>query len=265
MKKTGRDKRSGKGKGDELVIGRRPVLEALRRGNLERIYLAAGQKGEIIDEIIREAGRRAIPLQIIERRALNSMAGGGSHQGAAAQALPFRYLDLGELLNRVKRGKCAPFLIMLDHLQDPQNLGSLLRTAHAAGMQGLIIPEDRSVGVTPVVRKVAAGAAEALPVARVVNLAHAARRLKEEGFWIYGAGAEGELPYYRADYRGPFVLVIGSEGKGLSRLLRRRCDGVISIPMPGGGGSLNAAVAAAVIIYAAAAQREGWSGFLPGK
>ncbi len=124
----------------------------------------------------------------------------------------------------------------------------------------MIIPEDRSVRVTPAVRKVAAGAAERLPVARVVNLVDAARRLKEKGFWIYGAGAEGELPYYRVDYRSPFVLVVGSEGKGLTRLLREQCDGIISIPMPGGGGSLNAAVAAAVILYAAAAQREGWSG-----
>lgn len=250
---------------DELVIGRRPVLEALRRGNLKRIYLAAGQKGEIVDQIVREAERRAIPLQIIERRDLGRMAGGVNHQGAAALALPFRYPGLGELLKRARAENDAPFLIMLDHLQDPQNLGSLLRTAHAAGMQGLIIPEDRSARVTPAVRKVAAGAAERLPLARVVNLVDAARRLKDEGFWIYGAGAEGELPYYRVDYCSPFVLVIGSEGKGLTRLLREQCDGIISIPMPGGGGSLNAAVAAAVIIYAAAAQREGWGVALPGK
>lgn len=244
---------------DELVIGRRPVLEALRRGNLERVYLAAGQKGEIIEEILRAARQQGLPLQIIERSDLSRMAGGGNHQGAAARALPYRYLSLDELLEGGREAAGAPFLIMLDHLQDPQNLGSLLRTAHAAGMQGLIIPEARSVGVTPAVRKVAAGAAERFPVARVVNLVSALRRLKEEGFWIYGAGMEGELPYYGADYRGPFVLVIGSEGKGLSRLLRKHCDGIISIPMPGGGGSLNAAVAAAVIIYAAAAQRGGWA------
>ncbi len=262
MKRTKKSERFRK---DELVIGRRPVLEALRCGNLERIYLAAGQKGEIIDQIIRGAGQLAVPLQIVERRDLSRMAGSGKHQGAVALAAPFRYLGLGELMERAKAERGDPFLIMLDHLQDPQNLGSLLRTAGAAGMQGLIVPEDRSVGITPVVRKVAAGAAERLPVARVVNLVHAAQQLKDEGFWIYGAGPEGELPYYRVDYSSPFVLVIGSEGKGLSRLLRGSCDGAISIPMPGGGGSLNAAVAAALIIYEAAAQREGWSRLLPGK
>lgn len=176
----------------------------------------------------------------------------------AALAFPFSYLQLEELLRRVEAIPAGPFLIMLDHLQDPQNFGSLLRTAEAAGMHGMIIPEDRSVQITPAVRKVASGAAERLPVARVVNLVDAVRRLKEAGFWIYGAEADGALPYYRVDYRGPFVLAVGSEGRGLSRLLRESCDGIISIPMRGKGGSLNAAVAAAVIIYAAAAHREGW-------
>ncbi len=241
-----------------MIIGRQPVLEALRHGNLQRVFLAAGQKGEIINEISQEARRRGLPLQVVERRDLARMAGGGSHQGVAALAPPFSYLSLGGLLERLKRDSGAPFLIMLDHLQDPQNLGSLLRTADAAGMQGMIIPEDRSVKITPAVRKVAAGAAERMPVARAVNLVDAIGRLKDEGFWIYGAEADGDMPYYRVDYSGPFVLVVGSEGKGISRLLREKCDGIISIPMLGAGGSLNAAVAAAVIIYTAAARREGW-------
>ncbi|HOJ83332.1 MAG TPA: 23S rRNA (guanosine(2251)-2'-O)-methyltransferase RlmB [Bacillota bacterium] len=243
---------------DDLVIGRRPVLEALRSGSLQQVYLAAGQKGEIIDQISREARSQGLPLEVIPRRELHRLTDGGNHQGVAAQARPFPYLKIEELLEKVYALTGAPFLILLDHLQDPQNLGSLMRTAEVAGMDGIIIPQDRSVKITPAVRKVAAGAAERLPVARVVNLVDAVRQLKKEGFWVYGTAADGPLPYYRADYRVPFVLVIGSEGKGISRLLRESCDGIISIPMRGPGGSLNAAVAAAVIIYAAAAQREGW-------
>lgn len=261
MKKANRPEPSGKG---ELVIGRQPVIEALRRGNLQRVYLAAGQKGEIINQITRAARQQGLPLEVISRKELRRLAGGVNHQGVAALAPPFRYLDLRELLDRVKAISGSPFLIILDHLQDPQNLGSLLRTADAAGMHGVIIPEDRSVKITPAVRKVAAGAAERLPVARVVNLVDAVQQLKDEGFWIYGAEADGKLPYYQVDYRGPFVLVVGSEGEGLSRLLRKRCDGIISIPMRGPGGSLNAAVAAAVIIYTATAQREGWGSEAPG-
>lgn len=256
MKKTAKPELVGS---EELLFGRRPVLEALRCGNLQRIYLAEGLKGGIIEQITRETKRLGLPLKVVPRDELNRMARGGNHQGIAAAALPFRYLDLGELLEQVKSVSSIPFIMILDHLQDPQNLGSLLRTADAAGMHGIIIPEDRSVKITPVVRKVAAGAAERLPVARVVNLADAIGRLKNEGFWIYGADAKGKMPYYQVDYRCSFGLVLGSEGKGLSRLLRERCDGLISIPVRERAGSLNAAVAAAVIIYAAAAQREGWT------
>ncbi|MGB4124794.1 MAG: 23S rRNA (guanosine(2251)-2'-O)-methyltransferase RlmB [Dethiobacteria bacterium] len=240
-------------------MGRQPVLEALRRGQLRLIYLAAGQKGKIINQITRAARQQGLPLEVISRSELSRLADGGNHQGVAARARPFKYLTLTGLLDRVKVLTADPFLIMLDHLQDPQNFGSLLRTADAAGMHGVIIPKDRTVKITPAVRKVAAGAAERLPVAQVVNLVDAIRQLKEAGFWLYGAEADGMLPYYQVDYRGSFVLAVGSEGKGLSRLLREHCDGVISIPMRGEGGSLNAAVAAAVIIYAAAAQREGWT------
>lgn len=243
---------------DELIIGRQAVLEALRRGRLEKLYFTAGQRGETMAQILQLAGQRKVPLKEVPRAELNRLAAGGKHQGVVARAPSFAYCTLGELLGESGSSTEGPFFIMLDHLQDPQNLGSLLRTADAAGMDGMIIPQDRSVKITPAVRKVAAGAAERMAVARVVNLADAVEQLKENGFWIYGAEADGTLPYYRVDYRGPFVLAVGSEGQGLSRLLRERCDGIISIPMRGAGGSLNAAVAAAVIIYAAACQREGW-------
>jgi 23S rRNA (guanosine2251-2'-O)-methyltransferase len=148
---------------------------------------------------------------------------------------------------------------MLDHLEDPQNLGAVMRTADAAGVNGIIIPSHRAAGVTAAVRKVAAGAAERIPVAMVGNLNHAAEALKKEGYWLYAAEADGEEEYYRADYRRPLVLVVGSEGKGLSRLLRQNCDVTLSIPMPGtAAGSLNVAAATAVLVYAVLAQREGW-------
>lgn len=258
-----RAKKSEPEGGGDLVIGRRPVLEALRRGNLQQVYLAAGQKGETISLIAREARQQGLLLKEITREELNRLAGGGNHQGVAALAPPFPYLSLGELLDRLKAVTRDPFLVILDHLQDPQNLGSLLRTADAAGMHGIVIPEDRSVKITPAVRKVAAGAAERLPVARVVNLVNAIQHLKDEGFWVYGASADGTLPYFKVDYRCSFALVVGSEGKGLSRLIREKCDGTLSIPMHGEGGSLNAAVAGALILYAAAAQREGWFQQIP--
>ena len=239
-------------------MGRQPVLEALRRGRLLRLYLASGQKGAVVEQIIRAARQQNLSPQFVSRSVLQKLSGGGNHQGVVALAPPFKYLSLAGLMERSEAISGDPFFIVLDHLQDPQNFGSLLRTADAAGMHGVIIPEDRSVKVTPTVRKVAAGAAERLPVARVVNLVRAVEQLKDAGFWVYGAEAEGKTPYYQVDFSGPFVLVIGSEGKGLSRLLRERCDGTVSIPMRGRAGSLNAAVAAAVLLYAAAAQREGW-------
>lgn len=238
-------------------MGRQPVLEALRCGRLLRLYLAAGQKGAVVEQIICAARQQNLTPEFIPRSMLSRLADGGNHQGVVALAPPFQYLNIAELMERSETISGGPFFIALDHLQDPQNFGSILRTADAAGMHGVIIPEDRSVKVTPTVRKVAAGAAERLPVAQVVNLVRALEQLKDAGFWIYGAEADGELPYYRVDYSGPFVLAVGSEGQGLSRLLRERCDGTISIPMRAESGSLNAAVAAAVIIYAAAAQREG--------
>ncbi|NLA26569.1 MAG: 23S rRNA (guanosine(2251)-2'-O)-methyltransferase RlmB [Firmicutes bacterium] len=262
MKKIKKTEVPGEG---ELIIGRQPVLEELLQGNLYKVYMVAGQKGKTINMISRKARQQGLPLRIIPREELDSLAGGGNHQGVAALAPPFSYLSLRELLERLKAVTKDPFLVILDHLQDPQNFGSLLRTADAAGMHGVIIPEDRSVKITPAVRKVAAGAAGRLPVARVVNLVNAIQQLKDEGFWIYGAEAGGTLPYYRVNYRGPFALVVGSEGKGLSRLLRDRCDGIIFIPMRGSVGSLNAAVAGAVIIYAAAAQREDWVNRTPGE
>jgi 23S rRNA (guanosine2251-2'-O)-methyltransferase len=245
---------------EELVIGRQAVLEALRYGSPLQVLLAEGCRGSIIDEIKALAGLKKITTERLARDDFERKTGGipGS-QGTAAIMPPFEYSTLDDLIGRSKTSDEEPFLLMLDHIDDPRNLGAVMRTADAAGVHGLIIPGDRAAGITAAVRKVAAGAAERLPVAKVVNLNNAAEMLKAEGFWLYGAEADGDDYFYKADFMRPIVLVLGSEGRGISRLLRKNCDLIVSIPMPGHSGSLNISAAAAVLIYAALSQRKGWS------
>ncbi len=245
---------------EELVAGRHAVLEALRFSRPQRILLSEGLKGAIINEITLLARQRKVPVQRLSKMEFQQRAGEvANNQGVAAYVASFEYYELEELISISRKPKRDPFLVMLDHLEDPQNLGAVMRTADAAGVDGLIIPDQRAAAVTAAVRKVAAGAAERIPVAMVVNLSRATEQLKREGFWIYGAEADGDTEYYRADYRRPLVLVVGSEGRGLSRLMRKNMDMTLTIPMPGQTGSLNVAAAAAVLIYAALAQREGWT------
>ncbi|MFO8192873.1 MAG: 23S rRNA (guanosine(2251)-2'-O)-methyltransferase RlmB [Bacillota bacterium] len=244
----------------ELIGGRQTVLEALRCGSPRRILLAEGQRGTVIEEITTLARKRGIQCEFLPRNDFGRLTDGiNLPQGVAALVSPFSYHTLDELIRISRSAARQPFLLMLDHVEDPQNLGAVMRTADAAGVHGLIIPDRRAAGVTAAVRKAAAGAAERLPVALVGNLNRAAEQLKEEGFWLYGAEAAGDLEYYRADYRRALVLLIGSEGKGMSRLLQENCDQLLTIPMPGKTGSLNLSVAAALLIYTALAQREGWS------
>ncbi len=248
--------------GEELIAGRQAVLEVLRSGKPQRIILAEGLKGAIINEITLLARQGRVQVERLARNEFQNMAGHiTGNQGVAALVSPFEYFDLEELIALSRSPRRDPFLVMLDHIEDPQNLGAIMRTADAAGVDGIIIPSHRATGVTATVRKVACGAAERLKVAMVGNLNQAAETLKREGFWIYGAEGDGEKEHYLADYRCPLVLVLGSEGKGISRLLRENCDLTLSIPMPNiVGGSLNVSAAAAVLIYAVLGQREGWSG-----
>ncbi len=242
-----------------LVIGRQSVLEALSHGILTELYLQEGLKGEILNAIVTLARENKVFVKYLSRSKLDRLTGGlTSHQGVAARAKPYSYLSLKELISAARESGSAPFLLLLDHLQDPQNLGSIIRTADAAGVHGLVIPEKRSVRVTAAVRKVAAGAAERTKIALINNLSRAIEELKKEGFWVYGTEANGPHSFYDADYAVPLALVVGSEGKGLSRLVRENCDRVLHIPMKGTAGSLNASVASALVIYAAASQREGW-------
>ncbi len=248
-----------KNRSEELIAGRQSVLEALRHSKPVRILLAEGLKGTVIKEITSLAQQKKVPVKHLPRAEFDQAAGDISgNQGVAALVSPFCYCSLGSLISQTRSSGKQPFLIMLDHLEDPQNLGAVMRMADAAGVHGLIIPDKRAARVTAAVRKVAAGAAERLPVAMVSNLNRSAELLKDEGFWLYGSEADGNLEYYRADYCRPLVLVIGSEGKGLSRLLRKNCDLILTIPMPGMAGSLNVAAATAILTYAALSQREGW-------
>ncbi len=243
-----------------LVVGRHAVLEALRYGKPLQIMLADGLKGARVDEITLLARERKVKVKRLSKPDFITEAGDISgNQGIVAKVAPFDYCTLEELISISRKPKEESFLIMLDHIEDPQNLGAVMRTADAASVHGIIIPNHRAAGVTASVRKVAAGAAERIPVALVGNLNQAAEVLKKEGFWLYGAESDGDEQYYRADYKRPLVLVIGSEDKGLSRLLRENCDVTLNIPMPGTvDGSLNVAAATAVLVYAALAQREGW-------
>ncbi len=243
-----------------MVVGRQAVFEALRSGKSLSIILADGLKGTMISDITNLAHQRKIPVQKLSKAEFQTETGGirGS-QGVAARVEPFEYCSLKELISISLSQMEIPFLIMLDHIEDPHNLGAVMRTANAAGVNGLIIPAQRAAGVTAAVRKVAAGAADRIPVARVGNLNQAAKTLKEEGFWLYGAEADGDEVYYRADYNRPLVLVIGSEGRGISRLLRMNCDLLVKIPMPGtADSSLNVSAATAVLVYTALALRKGW-------
>jgi 23S rRNA (guanosine2251-2'-O)-methyltransferase len=238
----------------DLIAGRHPVAEALRAGvAVHHLYLAEGMRpSPLLDEIVEAARRQRIPIDFETRSALDRRlsvgAGGGprgrAHQGVVAEVAAYRYASLAELL-----GSGARRLVMVEGVTDPGNLGSVLRSADAFGWHGVLVPEHRAVGVTPSVRKVAAGAAERVPVARIGSPAATVRLLQERGgFTVYGLEPTGSVDYHQAGYPEPICLVVGAEGAGLSRLVRERCDQLLRIPMLGALGSINAAVAAAIVM-----------------
>ena len=238
-----------------MIEGRRPVLEALKAGTeITRILLQKGSHGGPIDEILELAKQHGITVEYWEKTQLDQRALSRNHQGIMGETLPYRYVAFEKLLEPRDE---PPFLVMLDHLQDPYNLGALVRTAYAAGCHGLIIPERRAAEMTPAAVRSAAGAAEYLPIAQVVNLARALDQCKEAGMWVYGADMDGKSLYTTGDYKGPTVLVIGNEGEGLSRLIKEKCDHLLRLPMKGKVASLNASVAGALMLYEVFRQREG--------
>jgi len=205
--------------------------------------------------LISEAKARGTIIDEVEITRLSQITHNGNHQGIAAQVSPYEYTDLGDLIDQAKSKSEAPVIVILDGINDPQNLGAIIRTTEAIGAQGVIIPQRRAAGITSGVVKAAAGALEHLPVARVVNLSRALEQLKEAGFWIYGTVAGKNKLIQDVDSKGPIGLVIGSEGQGLSLLTQRYCDVLVSIPLAGKTPSLNASVAAAIALYEIYRQR----------
>lgn len=240
----------------DIIEGRNAVFEALRAGApLEKIYVSGSVKNRL-GHILAAARENNVPVVSCEANKLDAMSVRKAHQGVVAVTSAGGYLELEELIELFKQSSEPPFLIACDSISDPQNLGAIIRTAECAGASGIIIPKRRSAGITAIVNKTSAGAASHFPVARVANLGAALKTLKENGVWIYGADMEGESSHWETDFKGPVCLVIGSEGKGISRLLRESCDFLVNIPMRGKINSLNAAVAAAVLIYEVRRQRD---------
>jgi 23S rRNA (guanosine2251-2'-O)-methyltransferase len=244
-----------------LIWGRHPVLEALRAGrSADRLYVAEGARpGGIIAEIIQLGQKRGVSIQTIDRRALDRMANGANHQGVVADVAEYQYRSVSDLIAAGKTGGQLPLILALDALEDPQNFGTLLRTADAVGATGAVIPLHRSVSVTPAVEKASAGAVEFVPIARATNFGRALGELKVAGYWVVGLAGDGSVDYDAFPVDVPLVLVVGAEGKGLGRLVRESCDVLARLPMHGQLESLNAAVAGSIVLYDIRRRRAGLS------
>ena len=243
---------------EEFTIeGRHAVLEAYRAGKtIDKLYVQDGVKDGPIQSIIREAKKQDTIVNFVSRERLNQMSEEGHHQGVIAHAAAYEYAEVEDILKAAEEKGEPPFIFLLDGIEDPHNLGAIIRTANLAGAHGVIIPKRRASGLTAVVAKTSAGALNYTPVAKVTNLAATIEELKEKGLWFVCADMNGEL-MYRLNLKGPVGLVIGGEGDGVGRLVREKCDMVASIPMKGNIDSLNASVAAGVLAYEIVRQRLG--------
>ncbi|HCP94996.1 MAG TPA: 23S rRNA (guanosine(2251)-2'-O)-methyltransferase RlmB [Anaerovibrio sp.] len=240
---------------EDIVAGRNAVMEALKGSrSVNKIMVAKGSNEGSIKEIIAVAKEKGVNIMYMERSKIDSMARGIRHQGVLAQVAPVRYVELEDILQIARDKNEPPFILLLDELEDPHNLGALLRTADAAGVHGVLIPKRRSVPLSATVAKTSAGAVEYVPVARIGNMVQTIRRLKDEGLWVAAADMDG-TDYYEADMTGPLLLIVGSEGHGVGRLVKEQCDFVVRIPMMGKINSLNASVAGSILMYEAMKQR----------
>ncbi|MPM59862.1 putative TrmH family tRNA/rRNA methyltransferase [bioreactor metagenome] len=239
----------------EQIEGRHPVLEAMKANRpIESIFLLKDGKGEAFSSIEYLAREKKIEIQRVDRDRLDQLSEGRIHQGVIAIAVAKPMVDVEDMLRLAKEKGEDPFLIVLDGIEDPGNVGALMRTAAAVGAHGMILREKRAAGMSPAALKAAAGAWEYLPVATVTNISRTLQQLKTQGVWVAGADMEGEL-IYRSNLKGPLAIVIGSEGKGLSRLVKEHCDFLLRFPMVGPIGSLNASVAGGLFMYEALRQR----------
>ena len=234
-------------KKDDVIIGRNPVSEALRSGReIDRILVAKGEKNGSAVAILAKARKKKIPIKEVDSRKLDFISGGVNHQGIIAFCAVKQYVEVDDIFKLAEERKESPFIIVLDEIEDPHNLGAIIRT----GVHGVIIPKRRSAALSYAVGKASAGAVEYVPVARVTNISNTIEELKKRGVWVYGADMNG-TDYTKCDFSGATALVIGNEGKGISRLVREKCDEIVSLPMKGKIKSLNASVAAGVLMYAA--------------
>ncbi len=241
---------------DGMIEGRNAVTEALRSGTaIDKIYLAKGETDRTLSRIAAEARKAGVVVVEADRRKLDAMSLTHSHQGIIAIAAVRAYATVEDILSIASARGEKPLLVVCDEISDPHNLGAIIRTAECAGAHGVIIPKRRSAGLTAVVAKSSAGAVSYLPVARVPNIPSLLKDLKKQGIWVFGAAAEGTVPLYGADFKNAAAIVIGSEGDGMTRLVRESCDFLVSIPMKGQISSLNASAAAAILLYEAVRQR----------
>lgn len=236
--------------------GRNALTEALKSGRtIDKVFVAAGDTDKGLQRLVAQAKEAGAVVVPVDRRKLDAMSTTRSHQGVIALAAATVYYTIDDILQEAADRGEAPLIVVCDELSDPHNLGAILRTAECAGAHGVIIPKRRSVGLTATVSKASAGAVEYMKVAKVTNINSALTELKEKGVWVFGTAAEGSVPMYRADLTVPAAIVIGSEGDGMSRLVRQNCDVTVHIPMKGKISSLNASVAASVLLYEAVRQR----------
>ena len=241
---------------DGIIEGRNAVIEALRAGtNIDKIFIMKGEVDSALGHIASTARKQGIVVADADKNKLDKMSRTHAHQGVIAVASVREYVSVEDILQIARDKGEQPLIVVCDELSDPHNLGAVIRTAECAGAHGVVIPKRRSAGLTAVVAKTSAGAVSHLPVARVAKLPSLLKDLKKEGLWIFGTAADGTTSLYDADLKGPAVIVIGSEGDGMGRLVTENCDFLVSIPMKGKINSLNASAAAAILLYEAVRQR----------
>ncbi|MDD9272134.1 23S rRNA (guanosine(2251)-2'-O)-methyltransferase RlmB [Paenibacillus sp. GCM10023248] len=241
---------------EEYIGGKHSVMEAIRAGRtINKIWIAENAQKQFAGPIVAEAKNLGILVQFTDKRKLDQMVEGLQHQGVIAQVAAYAYVEVEEIIAKAKSLGQDPFILILDEIEDPHNLGSILRTADCTGVHGVIIPKRRSVGLTATVSKTSAGAVEYVPVARVTNIAQTIEQLKEQGVWVAGTDVTAAQDVYKANFNMPIALVIGNEGKGVGRLIKEKCDFLVKLPMAGHVNSLNASVAAGVLMYEVVRQR----------
>jgi 23S rRNA (guanosine2251-2'-O)-methyltransferase len=242
----------------EYIWGRNPVLETLQSSRrVKRVFIAQGQHdAPVLAAILRAAERRHVPVETVPRSRLDQLSNGGTHQGSIALVQERSYASVDDILENAHNKRQTPFVLILDAIQDINNLGSLMRTAEAAGVHGVVIPERRAAEVNATVVKTSAGATEHLIIAQETNLSRTIEYLQKQQIWVVGLAGEADTFYTKANLTGPLALVVGNEGKGISRIIREHCDLLIKLPMYGQINSLNAAVAGSIALYEALRQRE---------